>query len=75
MAFMRLMPYLYMTYFKKKGLGKGEKKELGKITIGYLKRLLNSFQVMISLIMSEKKIDKDNLQSHIKLFVICTLFT
>ena len=42
---------------------------MGKITIGYLKRLLNSFQVMISLIMSEKKIDKDNLQSHIKLFL------
>lgn len=79
MAYGRLMSYLYGMYLKTNPLGRTSKLPYGppkaKKTSEHLSRLLNAYQLCISVLMSKKKINKDYISKCIRLFMCAAHYT
>ena len=69
MAFMRLMSYLYGQFLMNNELGDSEE---ARITVSYIKCMLNSFQALISIFMTKKEVPTGTIDNHIKLFMSST---
>jgi len=66
MGFMRMMAYIFGMFLSDKGIGNTER---AKVTTCYLKCFLSSFQSLLSVLMTDKRVDKDVIDRHIKLFM------
>ena len=66
LGFMRLMPYLIGTYFINNPLGNSD--ETKEITL-YIKCMVNAFHAYVLILMSDTPVDRNILDSHIKLFM------
>ena len=70
-AFGRLMSYLYGSFFLNYEL---RKQEEGKIIIIYIKCMLNAFQTVLSILMTNRKVDKETIDKSIRLFMSSSHF-
>ena len=79
MAYGRLMSYLYGMYLKTKPLGRSSNFPDGppkaRETSEHLSRLLNAYQLCISVLMSKKKINKAYISKCIRLFMCAAHYT
>jgi len=69
MAFMRIISYLYGSFLMNNELGDLEE---ARITVYYIKCMLNSFQALISTLMNMKEVPTTTIDNHIKLFMSST---
>jgi len=69
LAFTRLMSYLYGSFLMNNSLGNSDE---AKITVDYIKCMVNSFQSILSILMSKKIANRETINSHMKLFMSST---
>ena len=67
MGLMRFMAYHFGMFLSDKGISKPER---AKITTCYLKYSLSSFHSLLSVLMNNKRIGKDVIDRHLKLFML-----
>jgi hypothetical protein len=79
MAYARLMSYLYEMYLKTNPLGRSNINPDGppkaRKTSEHLSRLLNAYQLCISVVMSKKKINKAYISKCIRLLMCAAHYT
>ena len=68
MAYMRLLSYLYGMYLSNNSLSSTETDETREVVLN-LKCLLNALQALMSILMSRDQPEKDDVDSHMKLFM------
>ena len=66
MGFMRMMAYIFGMFLSDKGIGDSER---AKVTTCYLKCFLLSLHSLLSMLMTNNRVDKDVIDRHIKLFM------
>ena len=66
MSFMRVMSYIYGRFLNNHPLGETEE---ATNTVGFIKCMLNSFQALVSILLSKRKSETNAIDDHMKLFL------